>query len=384
MDRQTAIDLLQRYGKGNVTPEEKRLVEQWYRQLTAEGDWHWAEGEKQALQAAMESYLLSKIDQPEKTEISAFRLSFFKRPWLRYAAALLFIIGAAWIFFYRQAPQEKIAVSAPSPSEITPGENAAVLTLADGSTIVLDSVSSGMLSNEGNANLIKLDNGALVYKPQADGNKEVLFNTLNVPFGSKVVSLTLSDGTKVWLNAGSSLRYPIVFTGEERKVDITGEAFFDVAKDEQIPFYVQKNDIKIQVFGTQFNVNAYENEDFTKVTLLEGSVQVSKGILSSRLRPGQQAQVNKNGEIGVVKNADTEAAVAWKNGYFQLNGTGIEELMRQVARWYDVEVHYEGAPPRRAFAGQLQRNLSLSEALRILEESNVRFSVKDRRVTVQP
>ncbi|MBL7734974.1 MAG: DUF4974 domain-containing protein, partial [Chitinophagaceae bacterium] len=152
----------------------------------------------------------------------------------------------------------------------------------------------------------------------------------------------------------------------------------------QIPFYVQKNDIKIQVFGTQFNVNAYENEDFTKVTLLEGSVQVSKGILSSRLKPGQQAQVNKNGEIGIIKNADTEAAVAWKNGYFQLNGTGIEELMRQVARWYDVEVRYEGAPPKRAFAGQLQRNLSLSEALRILEESNVRFSVKDRRVTVQP
>ncbi|HRE51187.1 MAG TPA: FecR domain-containing protein [Flavitalea sp.] len=384
MDKQTAIDLLQRYGTGNITPEEKSLVEQWYRQLTAEGDWNWAEGEKQALQEAMERYLLSQIDQPEEANIPVRRLPFFKRGWLRYAAAVLFIIGAAWIFLYRHSRQAEIVVSELPAKEITPGANTAVLTLADGSAIILDSVSSGMLSNEGNANLIKLDNGELVYKPRTEKNGEVLFNTLNVPFGSKVIFLTLSDGTKVWLNAGSSLRYPTVFTGEERKVDITGEAYFEVAKDEQIPFYVQKNDIRIQVFGTQFNVNAYENEAFTKVTLLEGSVQVSRGLLSSRLRPGQQAQVNRSGEIDVIKNADTEAAVAWKNGYFQLNGTGIEELMRQVARWYDVEVGYEGAPPARAFAGQLQRSLSLSEALRILEESNVRFTVEGRRVTVHP
>jgi ferric-dicitrate binding protein FerR (iron transport regulator) len=231
---------------------------------------------------------------------------------------------------------------------------------------------------------VKLANGEIVYKSQTETIKEVSYNTLIVPRGSKVVSLTLADGSKIWMNAESSLTYPTAFIGKERSVELKGEAFFEIASNKNMPFIVRKDDVGVQVFGTSFNVNAYEDEKTIDVTLLEGSVQVKKGTATTLLQPGQQAQVNRAGSISLVEHADTEAAVAWKNGYFQFTGNDIKTVMRQIARWYNVDVEYHGTIPERKFAGQMDRSSNLSHVLKILEESNVHFKTEGKKVIVMP
>ena len=193
--------------------------------------------------------------------------------------------------------------------------------------------------------------------------------------------MVLEDGTKVWLNAGSSLTYPVAFIGNERKVSITGEAYFEVAKNKFKPFTVSRDKMQIEVLGTHFNVNTYGDEDFIKVTLLEGSVKVNNGNKSGLLKPGQQAKLNEN-IINVHSNVNVDQVMAWKNGYFSFDKASATEVMHEIARWYNIQVAYEGEMPTEQFGGELRRNSKLSSVLKILEKSGVNFRIEGRKVTV--
>lgn len=309
-----------------------------------------------------------------------------RRTYLLAAAILLLAFtGILYLMDNRKSSAPIVKNDQPVTRDIqAPMSNNAIITFNDGSTVVLDTAGDGSLAIQGNTKVIKLPNGEIRYERTAGINEVISFNTLTVPRGSRVVTLSLEDGSRIWMNSASSLRYPTAFRGKERRVEITGEAYFEIARNPAMPFIVSRNEIETRVYGTAFNVNAYEDETNTSITLIEGSVEVSAEGKSTLLKPGQQARVSPQHRIQLVEDADTEAAIAWKNGYFQFTGNNIETVMRQVSRWYDVEVVYEGQIPERKFAGQMDRSNSLSSILKILEESNVHFKTEGKKVTVMP
>jgi ferric-dicitrate binding protein FerR (iron transport regulator) len=253
--------------------------------------------------------------------------------------------------------------------------------LANGSTIYLDSAANGIVTNQGNVQLVKVADGSIAY----DGaTSEIMYNTLTNPRGSKVINITFSDGTRVWLNAGSSITYPMVFVGHERKVTVTGEAFFDVTHKAGMPFRVCKGDLEVTVLGTQFNVNAYDDEDAVKVTLLKGSVKILRPAQQAQaivIKPGQQAVVTD--KINVDDNIDLEEVMAWKNGTFQFGDKiDVQSLMRQVARWYDVEIEYKGNV-NGFVGGSISRDVNISKVIEMLEKTGeVKFKIEGKKITV--
>ncbi|MEP6947895.1 MAG: FecR domain-containing protein [Ginsengibacter sp.] len=305
--------------------------------------------------------------------------------WLRWssAAAIILLFGSGVYLYLNHPPAKKIAVTAAKQKPVIndvapPVDSKAVLTLADGSKIELDSISNGTLARQGNVQIVKRADGQITY---SGTGSEDLYNTLNVPRGSKVVTIKLSDGTQVWLNSESSLRYPASFKGNERKVEITGEAYFEVAHTG-MPFVVEKNEMKIKVLGTHFNINTYEDEGINKVTLLEGSVKVSINNHEDILKPGQQAQIKD--DIKLVNGVDMEEVMAWKNGKFQFGEKAdLNLIMMKIARWYDVDVEYEGRIIHQQFGGEMPMNSNLSEVLEILRTSGVNFTIDGKKVIVR-
>ena len=267
-------------------------------------------------------------------------------------------------------------------NDVNPGENKAVLTLADGSSIILDSNRNGTLATQGNTKILKL-NGMVSYNNLSKKNNTVLYNTISTPRGGQYL-LILADGSKVWLNAASSLRFPASFSGKERKVELLGEAYFEVAKNAAMPFKVKTNGMEVEVLGTHFNINSYEDESAIRTTLLEGSIKINNHGNSSLLKPGEQAALNKKGEIKIINHANVEEAIAWKEGKFQFDKADIHAVMRQIARWYDVDVAYQGSVSSH-FGGTISRNVNLSQVLNMLHlTGEVKFEIKDRKVLVMP
>ena len=349
------------------------------------------------------SHIIGAASDHRLPDASVHRLPRAKHTWWRVAAAIIILLsgGIAWLYSAKTPPQKTAEIHRNSiMNDRAPGGNRAMLTLADGSSIVLDSAHNGALTQQGNTKVTKLNSGQLAYQSgtgQPQG-AAVQYNTIATPRGGQY-QVVLPDGTKVWLNAASSLKFPTTFTGNERSVELAGEAYFEVAKNAGSPFKVHiitpqtaepgesRGDNpggEVEVLGTSFNVNAYDDETTIKTTLLEGSVKVSNGNEHSLLRPGQQAQLDRKGDLHLVPDANTEAAVAWKNGYFQFDETDIRTVMRQLARWYDVDVNYEGPVTERQFGGQMPRGVNLSEVLRILEESNIHFRIDGKKVIVTP
>lgn len=325
--------------------------------------------------------------QPDSGKLVSMRSSSgFGKKVLQYAAACIILVLAASVYFYfSQAPQDHTKlVTIQAPQDIkAPDASKAQITLANGDIIYLDSAGNGSLAQQGSVKLLKLANGEIAYESEFEGDVSAIqYNTLTNPRGSRVINLTLSDGTKVWLNAGSSITFPIVFTGNERNVSITGEGYFEVAHDAKKPFKVSKATMEVVVLGTHFNVNAYDDESAIKVTLLEGAVKVNKLNHSAVLKPGQQASISN--EIQVNSSVNINAVMAWKNGYFSFEETDLATLMRQIGRWYDVEIVYAGKIPERRFGGEISRNMNASQVLKILEESNVKFKVEQKKIIVLP
>ena len=299
-----------------------------------------------------------------------------------WAAASILLAGAgSWWLLQHKTTKPVIADSIRQryKNEVQPGGNHAMLTLADGSVISLDSAANGVLTQQGNVKIVKQSNGELLY--EGAGNREMMYNTMTTPRGGQY-RLTLPDGTLVWLNAASSVTYPAAFTGKERSVTVTGEVYFEVAANENKPFSVKAGNMIINVMGTRFNVNAYAEEPVIRTTLVQGAVSVAAGHATAVLKPGQQAQMRNNESLTIVNNIDTEEIIAWKNGFFQFTDADMPAVMRQIEKWYDVKVTYEGAIPKRSFGGGIQRSLPLSQVLGILEANDVKFKIEGKNITV--
>jgi len=297
------------------------------------------------------------------------------------AASIILAIGVGGylLFFYKSGKQPEIVVKEQQNDVSAPTVARATLKLDDGRIVYLDSAKNGSLAKQGNVNVVKLADGQIVYQGNSTG--EVKYNTITNSRGSKVQPLTLIDGTKVWLNAESSITYPTAFAGNERKISITGEAYFEVTKDASKKFIVDANGVTTEVLGTHFNVNSYQDEGDTRVTLLEESVKVSKGNSTGLLKPGQQAQITN--EVKVVSGTDLEQVMAWKNGQFVLKGTDVAALMRQVARWYDVDVVFNSKVPENKFGGTVNRDVNLSTVLQALKEYGVVCWLEGKKVIVE-
>jgi transmembrane sensor len=267
-------------------------------------------------------------------------------------------------------------------NDVSPGGDKAILTLADGSSIVLDEAQNGTLTQQGSSKVIKLG-GKLMYDLANKNSNEVVYNTISTPSGGQY-QLELPDGSLVWLNSTSSIHFPTAFIGKERRVEIAGEAYFEIAKNRDMPFIVSVNGAEVQVLGTHFNVNAYGDEENIKTTLLEGSVRFVHGVNTNVLKPGQQSQLSTNGVVSVVSNVDVEKVVAWKNGMFDFENAGIETVMRQLSRWYNVEIEYRGRSDD-LFIAEMRRNIKLSDALKALElTGKVKFEIQGRKIIVMP
>ncbi|RNI37818.1 FecR family protein [Hanamia caeni] len=332
--------------------------------------------------------IVQKILESDKAKvILSEKNKFVLKPWIRFAAAVVLILIISGIFYgaeNRTNNQKTTALLLPSKKAeaIVPGGNHARLIMADGTAIVLDSIQNGKIQ-QGSA-IISKQNGMLVYdgKMHANGAMPVTYNTLTTPRGGQY-QVVLPDGSKVWLNASSSLRFPTAFIGKERNVELTGEAYFEVAKNKEKPFHVNVNGMQVEVLGTHFNINAYADENSIKTSLLEGSVKIKRGSVSGLLKPGQQGILDDNNNDLKINRADMDEVVAWKNGLFQFDGANIKTIMLEISRWYNMEIVYEGNVPERSFVGKISRDAQLSDVLKILELSSVKFKVEGRKIIVQ-
>jgi hypothetical protein len=306
--------------------------------------------------------------------------------WMKIAAAVLIFVSVGFYFVHRQKMGAVKNEVANTTARIVPGSNKAILTLATGKSIVLDSAANGALANLGKSQVNKVGDGKLVYDvlPNAThaGVNAVLYNTLTIPPGGQY-QVVLPDGTQVWLNSSSSLSYPTEFAGNSRTVKLTGEAYFEVAKNKDKPFYVEMNNVQVKVLGTHFNISAYADDNDLTTTLLEGSVQISKNGSLALLKPGQQAVIGSNANAITVSKAHINEAMAWKNGYFMFNDDNIVDIMKKVSRWYDADIEYQGNFSSQRFGGTFTRSKSITDLLKNLEQiSNVHFKITGRRITV--
>ncbi|MEP7377769.1 MAG: FecR domain-containing protein [Chitinophagaceae bacterium] len=335
-------------------------------------------------------------------EIEKPKIIRMQSQWWKYVAAAVVLIiattGYFWLYKSKPVRDKQEEITAKVENDIVPGQYKAKLTLSDGSTVILDSAANGKLAQQGNTIVLNKD-GKIIYdaknSPSSGGDQGgILYNTLTTAKG-ETYRMTLSDGSKIWLNSESSISYPVTFTGEERKIIITGEAYFEVAtayrqatkgsKPVKQPFKVEVGGMTVEVLGTHFNINAYANEETVKTTLLEGKVKVVAGKYESVLAPGQQVQLRKGSQmLQVMDNADVDQAIAWKNGFFAFNNDDLQTVMRQLARWYDVEVVYQGIVSGDTYGGKIRRNSKASEVLTILERNRVHFKIQGKKIIVRP
>jgi len=395
--------LLQKVAEDSVTPEDMDELISWI--STPQGQKHalWVCEQlgispelKPGNTQAGNSSVIDKILDAEGTaykpdredELPQMRRLYPLRK-IAVAAAVILLIGsiaffADKVYLNKSSKRQEIVVHN-KPRLILPGSNKAVLTLNNGKQIALDSSSTGLIANDGDATVQKQAGGQLKYtaiqaKPIAD---KIAYNTLSTPRGGQY-KILLPDGTKVWLNAASRITYPTVFTGNDREVSIKGEVYFEVAHNAAKPFIVKTdNNMQVRVLGTHFDVNAYSDENIIKTTLLEGSVKVTSASDEQMLKPGEQMQLSGNGRLKVVKDVDMESIMGWKEGVFNFNDADITFIMRQLSRWYDIDVVYNGAMPKDLFTAIISRNNNISQVLSMLESTlRVHFNIQNRTIYV--
>jgi len=407
-------DLVKKHLQDELTEEERGELNAWIAESDANRQFF--QRFEDPAYVARELELMGMADTDTALAKTLEQLGLQPKPavrmvWRKYAVAaavLLVIATTAWLLLEPTTSHDIAAVKQPAAiKDVAAGTDKAILTLADGTRIVLDSAANGQLAKQGAVQVLKKD-GQLKYnrESRAAGHDEsIAYNTVSTPRGGQY-QLVLQDGTKVWLNAASTFKFPTSFTGKERKVELIGEGYFEVTPltpkggQGKIPFKVvvppgPQNGLgaEIEVLGTHFNVMAYNDEQQLKTTLLEGKVRVSAGQdpnspfrgAGGILLPGQQAQLNPLGAIKIDDHADLDQAVAWKNGMQSFHDADIQTIMRQVSRWYNVDVHYEGTIPTVELTGKIPRNVSLKHLLEALEiNSSLHFDLADGKVTVRP
>ena len=330
-----------------------------------------------------------KLPQEITYETPVVSLYAVKRRWMRVAAAaaVVLVLGVAAYWLIRTRETKPGTTTIAATKDISPGGNKAILILADNSTIVLDSAANGQLAQQGTTVVTKSNDGQLAYSLPGRGEaSKPVFNTLRTPRGGQY-QLVLPDGSKVWLNAASAITYPTSFPGKERKITIDGEAYLEVAHNAAKPFKVEANGTEVEVLGTHFNVHAYTDEPAEKITLIQGSVKVGNrqsaiGNQSVILKPGEQVLVSQSSQLSQPIPVQTDEVLAWKNGLFNFTNADIESIMKQIERWYDVEVVYEGPKPEGHFKGKIPRNVMASEMLKIIEASGIHFRMENKKIII--
>jgi len=392
-------ELAEKWLKGTISPDEEKEFAAWYNarqedpvEITAD----FATSEEE-----LSARMLQYIQQHQKPVSTAVVKKVW---WPRIAAAaaiLILIASAAYIWLKPAAKKQEMAVVKQAVQDKSPGSDKAVLKMPDGSEIVLDEAHNGTLRSQEHLNVVKQNNGTIAYETSGKAAAtEVAYHILSIPRGGQY-QLVLADGTKVWLNAASGIRFPTIFTGHERVVELTGEAYFEVAKNASMPFKVKVNrtgrlgennaaDAEITVLGTHFNINAYADEAAINTTLLEGAVKVTGKASAAEkdkpviLKPGQQATVASGTEPVKVQAVEVEDVVAWKEGLFKFRKMNVESIMRQVARWYNVEVEYVGHPVGQHYNGVIARNVPVSEVIKMLElTKTMHFDVEGDKIVVK-
>lgn len=407
-------ELIFKYLKNDLTQEERSQLEVWSNQTVDHQQFFnevsdaasivkesiARQEEINAVNVKIAWEKLKLLGLPEELVEGTHKGKVLTLQWRKIAVAasiLLFIVTGLYI--WKQAPRSTgppVVTTNVVPNDAKPHTKNAMLILDDGRRIVLDSIGNGLLAKQGGINITKLDNGVISYVPADNGKGgEMIYNTVYVPKGGDVVYLSLEDGSKVWLNAESSLRYPVAFGGEERKVEITGEAYFEVASSvanngtgQKKRFIVSKGEMNVIVLGTKFNVNSYENEDNIKVTLLEGSVNVQSNIHGKKsnvvITPGQQAVLDDK-DIKVISDVNVNQVMAWKNGKFVFKRTNIQVIMRQMERWYDLDpTQFEGEGVKQfGFNGEISRYNNASKVIELLEKTGTaKFKIEGKKIIV--
>jgi len=376
MKKEEFLQLAEKISLGSATDPEIARYNSWFNSQENQANWDKSQmGDRDQ----KESSILQNI----QAEIEQFKVSKVRSIWPRFAAAATVVLGLAisgYFLLSKKADRQTVKILT---HDIAPGTEKATLTLADGKKIILAGAQNGKLAQQGNTAITKTHEGQIMYNAGAQSTTvEIVYNTLRTPNGGEY-HIVLADGSNVWLNAASSITYPTTFTGDDRTVEITGEAYFEVAHNAAKPFRVKCQGQTVEVLGTHFNINAYDDENAIRTTLLQGSVKVITGGYTALLEPGQQSQViNSTGVFKGVENVDTDEAVAWKNGSFQFDQADIKDIMRQFARWYDVDVVYQGNIKERIFSGSIHRNLSVAEALELMSFTNVHFTIDDKKIIV--
>ncbi|MEQ7801509.1 FecR domain-containing protein [Pedobacter sp. ASV1-7] len=382
MDKQAFVELANKVASGLANEQELSLYSNYINQFKGNSEWN---TQLMGNEAETKNELLKKIN----TALIVKAIPFYQKTSFKYliAACIALVVTAVGAVFYSNnlnslKNKNKIALE----NDVAPGGNNAVLTLADGSQVLLNDTDNGKIIEEKGISITKAKDGQLIYRiidrgANSPSNTEqvIAYNTITTPRGGQYQVL-LPDGTQVWLNASSSIKFPTYFSAKQRNVTLTGEAYFEVSKDKTKSFVVNVDEMSVEVLGTHFDVMAYKDEESINTTLLEGSVKVTKNNESRILKPGQQAKVK--GGIQVVEAAAD--VLAWKNGLTSFIDADIRTIMRQVARWYDVEVKYEGDIPRRLFTGEISRKANLSELIKIIKLSNIQLKLEGNVITVMP
>lgn len=301
------------------------------------------------------------------------------------AAAIALITGMSLYVWLRPEPLNPKTAQLQkngSTDKIVQGGKKAILTLGDGSKVTLDTAQRNLVIRQGNSKVSRQNLATLAYQADGKRSEPTVYNTLSTPKGGQY-QVILPDQTRVWLNSSSSIRFPTQFKGKERQVSITGEAYFEVSKNAAMPFKITTNQTEIVVLGTHFNVMAYPDESSINTSLLEGLVRVSSGAETKILVPGQESRISKTGKINIAK-ADADEVLAWKNGWFNFNNCDIQKVMRQISRWYDVEIEYRGKIPEGHFSGIVSQSNEISKVLDILQTGGVNFKTEGRKIIVLP
>lgn len=374
--------LAERFLNGTITPDEEAILFNWYNsQQDAPIEIPTAFAKNSSL---LKDRIWQKIEQQKTGRKTPVLLSFLSKRNIA-AAILLTLVGAATFYLLQNNFPTKPSVvsnNLPKATQILPGGNKATLTLANGEIVTLDDANNGKISSQGNSNVVKLKSGLLAYQQSvtAAAQPVAAINILSTPRGGQY-QVELPDGSKVWLNAASSLKYPTFFSGKERVVELTGEGYFEVAKNKNMPFKVKVNNIEVAVLGTHFNIMAYNNEHTVNTTLLEGSVKVITPTSSKTIVPGEQAKLSTNGALNIV-DADLEATIAWKNGFFQFNSADMQSIIKQINRWYDVDVVYNGNVDAH-FTGVISRGVDAEKVFKKLQLTGAfKYEIKNKQIFI--
>lgn len=381
--------LFKKHLEGKTSEKEKAFIERYY---------HFFESEKDILDSLsgekvteLEDKMLANILSATRKKESTKTIKFI--PYKQIAAAVLLALGSYYLYHFLWSDKNHNPIVYAKDKIAEGNENAVTLTLSDGSKLKLEDIQSGNIAEESGVSIVKSVDGTLIYTTVNQASTELAemkYNTISTPNG-QLSQISLPDGTKVWLNAESSLKYPIVFIGKQRVVELKGEGYFEVAKNREKPFIVKAEDTEVKVLGTKFNISAYSNDNFIKTTLAEGLVAIGKEKTSKLLRPNQQAFILKNQADINISNVDIEEAMAWKNGYFMFNNLDIKTVMTMIGRWYDIEVEYKGQIENEVFIGTVSRFDSIEKLLSTLElTGGVHFKIinqpnkKQRKILVMP